>query len=48
MEKISVSSNKESLTDFLCDCIKTHGTTWLSEHPECGIVLAGGLEDGTK
>ena len=28
---ISVSSNKESLTDFLSDYIKKHGTTWLSE-----------------
>ena len=27
---------------------KKHGTTWLSEHPECGIILAGGLKDGTK
>ena len=45
---LSVSSNKESLTDFLCDYIKKHRTTWLSEHPECGIILAGGLKDGTK
>ena len=43
-----VSSNKESLTDFLCDYIKKNGTTWLSEHPECGIFLAGGRRDGTK
>ena len=28
---LSVSSNKESLTDFLCDYIKKHGTTWLSD-----------------
>ena len=45
---LSVSSNKESLTDFLCDYIKKHGTAWLSESPECGIILAGGLRDGTK
>ena len=49
MEKIlPVSSNKESLTDFLCDHIKKHGTTWLSEHPECEKILAGGLKDGTR
>ena len=36
------------MTDFLCDCIKKNGTTWLSEHPECGIRLAGGLKDDTK
>ena len=45
---LSVSSNKESLTDFFRDYIKKHGTTWLSEHPECEIILAGGLKDGTK
>ena len=48
MKKLFVSSNKESLTDFVCDYIKKHGTTWLSEHHECGIILAGGLKDGTK
>ena len=49
MEKIlSVASNKESLTDFLRDYIKKLGSTWLSEHPECGIILAGDLKDGTK
>ena len=45
---LSVSSNKESLADFLCDYIKKHGATWLSEHRECEIILAGGLKDGTK
>ena len=45
---LSVFSNKESLIDFLCDYIKNHGTRWLSEDPECGIFLAGGLKDGTK
>ena len=49
MEKIlPVSSNKESLTDFLCDYIKKHGTICSFEHPECGIILAGGLKNGTK
>ena len=43
---LSASSNKESLTDFLCDYIKKHGTTWLSEHPESEIILAGRLKDG--
>ena len=28
--------------------MKKHGTTWLSEHPDCEIILAGGLKDGTK
>ena len=50
MEKlISISSDKESLTDFLCDYMKSteqHG--YLNIDPECGIILAGGLEDGTK
>ena len=32
---LSVSSNKESLTDFLCDYIKKHRITYLPEHPEC-------------
>ena len=45
---LSVSSNKESLTDFLCDYIKKHGTACLPELPECGIILARGLKDGTK
>ena len=41
---LSVSSNKEFLTDFLGGYIKKHGTTWLSEHPECEIILAGGTK----
>ena len=45
---LSVSSDRESLTDFLCDYIKKHATTWLSEYPECGIILEGGLKDGTR
>ena len=45
---LSVPSDKKSLTDFSCDNIKRHETTWLPEHPECGIILEGDLKDGTK
>ena len=43
---LDVPSNKQSLKNFLCECVVSHASHWLEIHTTCTLLAVGAFVDG--